>query len=225
MHPIEMPAAPEPYALHAGDPLATPGIGTMLAMPPERLQRTLRFLDEARFGGLVSHLFAVRAFMPDVIGTSPSPWLDAQRASLRELLDRLFIKLRLPNYLIAPRDLETKASRETLQTFLRFASSASGAPVTNGTRTVLGSLNGSQLRDSLEDLESAPIASAMPWFALSACLPNVEPEWANYREVLSSALDDLIEADPNDFADVVQRKPYPVVDAALDVVRARLTTA
>ncbi|MBV9271378.1 MAG: hypothetical protein JO165_09795, partial [Candidatus Eremiobacteraeota bacterium] len=64
----------------------------------------------------------------------------------------------------------------------------------------------------------------MPWFALSGCLPNMEPEWANYRDVLSAALDDLTEADPNDFADVVQRKPYPVVDAALDVVRARLTS-
>ncbi|MBV9272114.1 MAG: DUF11 domain-containing protein, partial [Candidatus Eremiobacteraeota bacterium] len=155
-HPLEIAGESELFALDAAAPFVTEGIGTMLALSPERLQRTLRFLDEARFGGLVSHLFAVRAFMPDIIGTSPAPWLDAQRASLRELLDRLFIKLRLPNYVIAPRDLETKASRETLQTFLRFASSASGAPMTNGTRTVLGSLDGGSLRDSLQELENAP---------------------------------------------------------------------
>ena len=42
--------------------------GVAISFSAERLDRALRFIDEARFGGLVTHLFALRAFLPDAFG-------------------------------------------------------------------------------------------------------------------------------------------------------------
>jgi hypothetical protein len=62
-----------------------------------QLPRTVRFLNETRFPGLVRHLFALRALLPEATN-----W-----GRVREQLDRLFIKLRLPHYTVAERDIET----------------------------------------------------------------------------------------------------------------------
>src|SRR5581483_4800636 len=40
-------------------------VETAVAFDRKRLERTLKFLSEARFSGLASHLFALRAFFPD----------------------------------------------------------------------------------------------------------------------------------------------------------------
>ena len=77
-------------------------VGVCAAFTAERLNRALRFLDEARFGGTITHLFALRAFLPDAIGDAHAAALPALHDALHEELDRLFIKLRLPSYAIAP---------------------------------------------------------------------------------------------------------------------------
>ncbi|MDP9024897.1 MAG: hypothetical protein M3N13_05980, partial [Candidatus Eremiobacteraeota bacterium] len=70
--------------LHADSNLWAEGssgkVLTLCAFTPDRLDKTLRFLDEARFGGLVSHLFAIRAFLPTAGSSSTlQKALDSER--------------------------------------------------------------------------------------------------------------------------------------------------
>ena len=170
----------------------------------ERLERALRFLNEARFPGLVTHLFAIRAFLPDAAPESMQRELAQVRESLRESLDRLFIKLRLPNYVIAPRDLETAGGRSALTAF-------AGAAYGEGDVKALAARLG-----------DAPLGTALPWAILARLIPAESEALQHYRSMLASALDELIPADETAFSDALQRRRYPVLDAALDVVRAQL---
>jgi hypothetical protein len=158
----------------------------------ERLERSLRFLSEARFNGLVTHLFALRAFFPDNIPGADEEAVHEVREALRESLDRVYIKLRLPNYVIAPRDLETPAGKAALEDLLA----------------------------SIDVEEPATLAGR--WAALARLIPGDGEALTHYRQLLTGAFDELANADDVAFIDALQRKTYPVLDAALDVVRAQL---
>jgi uncharacterized repeat protein (TIGR01451 family) len=198
-------------------------VETVVAFDRERLSRTLKFLTEARFGGLASHLFALRAFFPDEAGVSAADALQEVRDTLRETLDRLFIKLRLPHYVIAPRDLENAASRACVVTLLSSVQPGQ-VTLTNGAAVLRGASDAGELRALADRLEDAPLATALPWAALARLLPSESDAEANYRRMLITSLDDLAGVDETAFVDALQRRPYPVLDAALDVVRAQLST-
>jgi uncharacterized repeat protein (TIGR01451 family) len=221
--PRYLPSPAVPTNGHVDAPQPASGTKLQLALTPERIEKTMRFLEEARFGGLVSHLFAIRSFFPDAIGSSGAPAL--QRESLRETLDRLFIKLRLPHYTIAPRDLESSATRATLEAFLAAAGKAEGEPPAPppGARVFEGEIDASALRENSGDVADAPLGTALPWLTLARFIPAAQPDMRNYRDVLLAALAEAVALDSHGFIDALQRKPYPVLDAALDVVRAGLS--
>jgi uncharacterized repeat protein (TIGR01451 family) len=198
--------------------------GTSLAFTAERLARALRFLDEARFEGFITHLFALRAFLPDAAGDAHGGALAALRDLLREELDRLFIKLRLPNYVIAPRDLETPSLRTTIERVLHEAAAARGVPAEAPAASLVlrGSFDPLELDDIVDRLENVELASAVPWTGLVRLLPDSTPQFANYRALLVERLDSLAELESAEFIDALQRKRDTVLDAALDVVRASL---
>ena len=54
-------------------------------------------------------------------------------------------------------------------------------------------------------------------------MPSESDAEANYRRMLVTSLDDLAGVDETAFIDALQRRPYPVLDAALSVVCAQLT--
>ncbi len=60
----------------ATGPLA-PRTGVSVSFNARSLDRTLRFIDEAHFGGVVTHLFAMRAFLPDALGDAHGATLAA----------------------------------------------------------------------------------------------------------------------------------------------------
>ena len=208
---------------HAGDDGESQVVETAIAFDHHRLDRALKFLTEARFGGLASHLFALRAFFPDEAGTGAEDALADVHTTLRETLDRLFIKLRLPNYVIAPRDLETSAARAGVVALL---TSLRPGQVTlpAGDVVLRGAADLYELRALADRLQDAPLATALPWAALARLLPSETEAEANYRRMLITSLDDLAGVDDSAFVDALQRRPYPVLDAALDVMRAQLTT-
>lgn len=208
---------------HAGDDGEPQVIETVAAFDSERLSRTLKFLSEARFGGLATHLFALRAFFPDEAGPAAETALQEVRGTLRETLDRLFIKLRLPHYVITPRDLENAATRAGVVTLLA-ALQPGQATLTNGAAVMRGACDAAELRALADRLEDAPLATALPWAALARLLPSESDAEVNYRRMLITSLDDLAGVDETAFIDALQRRPYPVLDAALDVVRAQLST-
>jgi uncharacterized repeat protein (TIGR01451 family) len=198
--------------------------GTLTPFTAERLERTLRFLQEARFGGLVTHLFALRAFLPDAIGDAHCGALAPLRELLREELDRLFIKLRLPHYVIAPRDIETPSLRSTIERVLHEAAGARGLPADSPTAAIelRGSFLASASGDFAERLAGCQLASALPWAALARLLPDETAATAEYRTRLIDALDDLADSESNEFIDALQHRHDAELEASLDAVCASL---
>ncbi len=198
--------------------------GTLATFTPERLERTLRFLREARFGGLVTHLFVLRAFLPDAVGETHCSALAPMRDLLREELDRLFIKLRLPRYAIAPRDVETPSLRSTVEHVLHEAALARGVPAEPPTDPIVlrGSFDPETMHELAERLSSAELATAAPWAALARLLPNETSAFARYQGGLIDVFDRLADADPGEFIEELQQREDAALDAALDAILAAL---
>jgi uncharacterized repeat protein (TIGR01451 family) len=198
--------------------------GTIAAFTPERLNRTLRLLREARFRGLITHLFAVRAFLPQGVGDAHRSALEPARELLREELDRLFIKLRLPLYVLTARDIETPSLRSTLERLVREAAGARGVPAESLTAvlSLRGTFDPRELRDLGERFAQARLASALPWAALARLLPDQTPACAEYRALLIEVLDGFDDSDCNEFIDALQHRYDSRLDAALDAMTASL---
>ncbi|MGP8101042.1 MAG: hypothetical protein ACLQHL_09860, partial [Candidatus Cybelea sp.] len=198
--------------------------GTIAAFTPERLNRTLRLLREARFRGLITHIFAVRAFLPEGVGDARCGALEPARELLREELDRLFIKFRLPLYVLTARDIETPSLHSTLERLVREAGAARGVPAESPTAalTLRGTFDPRELRDFGERMAHAQLATALPWAALARLLPGETPAWADYRALLIEALDDFEDSDCNEFIDALQHRGDERLDAALDGMAASL---
>ncbi|HEY1884378.1 MAG TPA: hypothetical protein VGG51_15220 [Candidatus Cybelea sp.] len=197
---------------------------TLTAFTAQRLGRTARFLREARFGGLITHIFALRAFLPDAIGDARCGALSATKELLRDEFDRLFIKLRLPGYAIAPRDVETPSLRSTLERLIAEAAAARGVPEEPPTVALAlrGALDPVELRELGDRLALTPLATAAPWAALARLLPSQGGAFFAYRARLIDALDALLDADSNDFIDVLAHHEDVALDSALDAVVASL---
>jgi uncharacterized repeat protein (TIGR01451 family) len=204
--------------------IVTDQLGVVSSFSSERHARVLRFLDESRFDGLVTHLFALRALFPGGIGDTHLSSLGAMREALRDELDRLFIRLRLPSYAIAARDVETPSFRASIERLVHDVSAAHGVPAeTPGTTLVLrGSIDAQSIVAAAERLGECELATAPPWSVLARFLPDGTPQLSNYRTMLVAKFDALAEADTSEFLDALQRRRDPALDAALDVVRTSL---
>jgi uncharacterized repeat protein (TIGR01451 family) len=204
--------------------LAGDRVGVAVTFTSERHARVLRFLDEARFDGLVTHLFAMRAFFPEAIGDTHVGAVASMREMLRDETDRLFIKLRLPSYVIAPRDIETPSMRATLERLLHDVHGARGTPTeTPGANVVLrGSYDPAEIAELSDRLGEIELASAFPWAILAHFLPDGTAQFAHYRNMLVARLDSFADADSTEFLDALQRRRDVALDAALDVVRTSL---
>ncbi|MDP9017639.1 MAG: DUF11 domain-containing protein, partial [Candidatus Eremiobacteraeota bacterium] len=161
-------------ASHAGEKVAT-----VCAFSNDQLEKTLRFLEEAQFGGLISHLFAIRAFLPSAIagtGTLLSA-LEDERAVLRDSLDQLFIKLRLPTYVIAARDIESPAMRSSLVALLDALEhgDTSRVPVQQGSLRLTGSIDAGGLSALRSRTAGAALSSAASWYALANLIVDSSP--------------------------------------------------
>jgi hypothetical protein len=144
------------------------------------------------------------------------------RETLRETLDHIFIKLRMATYVIAPRDLESTAARDALDALLGALDTQSPPAQLHGSLLLHGSIARGEVDQLRHRLNDAALGTALPWAILARLLPSEGDGLRNYRDLLVAALDDLSGSDETAFIDALQRKPYPVLDAALDVVRTQL---
>ncbi|NNM99395.1 MAG: DUF11 domain-containing protein [Candidatus Eremiobacteraeota bacterium] len=217
------PSAIMPAVLN-GSMVSRSRVGTLVVLGPERLAQIERQLGEFRPGKIVGHLFALRALLPDAVGSAQLPSLDLLRDALRESLDRLFIKLRIAHYAMVERELETPALRASIENALADAALARGAPTlpSGQVASLTGHFDGDEMRALLERLPEAPLASALPWFALAHLLPDERVPVARYRSALCAALGSLLACDPSEFLDRLTRGTDDGLDAALAGVRESL---
>jgi hypothetical protein len=79
-----------------------------LRLTGERRSEIERLFVRGPSEGLVSHLFVLRCFFPDALGADAgvAAALDGVRSALRDVFDRLFVKLRIPGFDVSSDDLE-----------------------------------------------------------------------------------------------------------------------
>ncbi|HEY0798022.1 MAG TPA: hypothetical protein VGD50_02675, partial [Candidatus Baltobacteraceae bacterium] len=214
--------------------LALPGeLSFAVEFSPERLDRTLRFLDEADFGALLTHLFALRAFFPDFASGSAylDTLLEAERGTLRNTLDRLFVTLRLPRFKLSAKDLETQAGRDTtrqLFTGLADERPMRSLPDIRGLR-MIGTLDPSEAAGLAAELADAPLGSAAPWYALAHLLGQTLDNAGQtstaigaYREAMVSTLGSFTTRPVASFHKALTSERFSQLDTTLRDVRMSL---
>ncbi len=153
---------PQPNSGSSGLPTAL-----YLTLPESRLDWIVKYLEEARFDGLIAHLMVIRALFPE---TAEGPRANAVLARhvqlLDELVDRLFLKLRLPGVELAPEDLETPQYRASLRALLDALRTERGSEEPDGAGLRLVTfVDPATVADLASALDGAPLATAAPWRA------------------------------------------------------------
>ena len=194
-----------------------------LSLDDEKLAWTVRYLEEARLGGLIPDVLLLRALFPyDAAGADAATRrrLREHADRLNELADRLFVKLRLPKPDIAAADVETAALRESL---LDVLAALRELPVAapyeaNGLR-LISSLRGDELASAEAALGEAPLVTAEPWLATALLLGStlefdgrVVEDISAYRTALRLELTALRDLDADAFLEALLSR---VVDAQL----------
>ncbi|MDE2573518.1 MAG: hypothetical protein KGM44_13470 [bacterium] len=212
-------------------------VATLSIYSQDRLARAVRLISSVEAGALFPHLYAVRAFLPDrLIGPAGlEELLEAERERLHELLDHLFIKLRLPRYLVSQKDLEDRPARNALVALMRGIAEQRlpAAEATPHAYVVLtGSMTVQEAAAHADDLEQAPLGSARPWRALGGLIPQAGANedgvalgeaLAAYRARFIEAMGDLERLPPGEFHRVLAARSPESLDAALAALRAVAT--
>jgi len=184
------------------------GAAVFLDLDDERLEWIVQYLEEARFPGLLGHLMVLRALFPDA-AVAPEATAELQRhaATLNELVDRLFLRLRLPGATLHKDDLETKEMRASLKAVIEALrqSPAHGRPDDDGLR-IEGFVDGAVLAESVVMLQRAKLVTAAPWRVLAAMMGTSlrrdgapVADFAPYRDALLRALSELATLSPTEF--------------------------
>ncbi|HEV3087986.1 MAG TPA: hypothetical protein VGX96_12235 [Candidatus Elarobacter sp.] len=226
----EPPIAPEPEPV----PVAR---RVRLVFARDALERALMFLEQSDYGGLITHLFAIRTLLPTAFvglnGEVPGK-LAAEREALRGVVDRLFIKMRMPRYALTGKDLEDRAARSALLELVHSLEDAKPTEeVHPGEATVVleGPVDVAALTPYLARLESDPLGTATPWLILAELLPSafVEPRGGEsmnaYRSALIATFTNVAALPQDEFHRVLSGTQNAALDAGLRNVRTALRDA
>ncbi len=140
-----------------------------LDLDHEQLAQTLRALEKSDAGGLVPHIFAVRALFPRSLAgadTRAAQTIENASIAIRAPLDRLFVRLRVPRLTITAKDLEDRDSRFALRDLVSTVLHASAEELPDlpqGAVRLSGNVDTAGLRPRADELESAPLGSVVPW--------------------------------------------------------------
>jgi hypothetical protein len=214
--------APAPAAFD--EPVIETPTSLSLALDEAKLDWMVRYLDEARFEGVVSHLMVIRALFPDTAETpAATERLREHGAKLNELVDRLFIKLRLPNQTLVRDDLETWEYRESFEALLASLRSERGRDIEmRGGLTISSWVEPRMLSAAEEDLRHSKIVTAAPWHAASMLIATslerdgqLVASFGSYREALLRQFWSMRDLSPTEF-EAALHKPG---DVELEVER------
>jgi uncharacterized repeat protein (TIGR01451 family) len=233
--PEPPPAAviPAPAPAHGAKPFRV-----RVTFSREALERTLGLLEQSDYGGLVRHLFVLRALFPDgLVGLNGE--LEAKFVAERDLLhgvvDRLFIKMRLPRYALTAKDLEDRGSRMALVELVAALRGADPGPASKPPRdpiVVEGAIDRDRIVANLSALESEPLGGPRPWLVIAEFLGD-HIEWPGgrsaalgaYRSALIATFMNVGALPIDEFHRVLVGSTNASLDAALGDVRAALRDA
>lgn len=162
---LEVLPAPPP------EPEPEPSPTIYIDYTQDQLIQAIRTLEMSDVGGLIPHIFAIRALFPNAIAGADAhveQIAESAARAIREPLDRLFVRLRAPRLTITAKDLEDRESRFALRTLVDAL--IESPPVELGERTprivrLSGRVDFETLKRSRAQLESAPLGSVTPWIA------------------------------------------------------------
>ncbi len=170
-------------------PTATPAGATTVDGPiayldlsHDVLAQRLAMLDKADAGGLIRHLFAVRALTlaADAFGGP---------------LDKFFVRLRMPRLTVSAKDLEDRESREALHDLLAATIEhppvADGAPIGDTVR-LQGPLDLETLRALQGALETSALGDVTPWLIGARLMGTTIVREGSRSELLGAYRDELI---------------------------------
>jgi hypothetical protein len=115
------PSAPEPVPPGPLGAVCDP-VAFTLRLDAARRAEIERLATALRSDGLVGHLFALRLFFPEPCARCDARLAAALRAldeTLRDVYDRLFVKLRIPGFIVCADDLEDAALRAAIVAVLQ----------------------------------------------------------------------------------------------------------
>jgi hypothetical protein len=160
-----LPAPPPP------EPEPEPGPTVYVDFTQDQLVQALRTLEMSNAGGLIAHIFAIRALFPNAIAGADTQFeqiAESAARAIREPLDRLFVRLRAPRLTITAKDLEDRESRFALRSFVDALLEAPVEELGELEPRVVrlsGRADPHVLRRSRAQLDSAPLGSVTPWIA------------------------------------------------------------
>lgn len=204
-----------------------------LNLSDERLAWTTRYLDEGGTTGLVPHLMVLRALFPDDASGADNGTRErvrAYRERLSESVDRLFVRLRLPDVSVTSGDLETQDLRDSLsEVVATLAALPRPAPYEREGLRLVGAIQSEELAAAGAALKAAPVATAAPWLAMTLLLGSslerdgrVVADLRSYRTALRDELAPLQNLSADEFIYAVQHAPVKdrLVSAREDLLGA-----
>jgi uncharacterized repeat protein (TIGR01451 family) len=228
--PERAAAAPEhPVVSEAPEP---PAATVFLELSDDHLGWAVQYLVQTRVGGIVAHLLAVRALFPDRI-SGGDRLLRARLRSHREMLgehaDRLFIKVRLPDFPLGPADVETPELRASLVALVEelAAEKNERASLRSGLR-LAQKLDHAMLAAAVEELGGDNLATAASWRVMAQLIGTslerdggIVTEFTAYRDALVAELTKRAGLDAAAFEASLKDPVDPLLDEAREsVVRA-----
>ncbi|PZR59573.1 MAG: hypothetical protein DLM50_00230 [Candidatus Meridianibacter frigidus] len=145
----------------------------------------------------------------------------------RDILDRLFIKRRLPDYSITARDIVTTQLRLGLQTVVsQLMGDQDNAPPALSSTRLRGPLDVPSLQRAADYLQQRAVESAASWFAACALIVGDSAAGLGaYRTALLAVVEPYVNVDEHDFLNALQQGRFPELDRALEGVKRSLLTA
>ncbi len=181
--------------------------GTLASPPSARWDEIARLLQGVRCRGLVVHVLALRALFPEPLDGAaqpPNAALDAAGHAMRDVFDRLFVKLRIPGFVVGVDDLEDEPLRRAVLALADpFGDALERAPL--GAPAVLRLL-----------LAAIPPQSDAPaGIAASAYLRALDAMLASYEDLPLAVFDEALARGRDDALDDARAALLAAIDGHL----------
>jgi hypothetical protein len=235
--PVVAVAAPAPFAcrpeglpFHLDAAVLAPATGIVFAvrLDAQRRAALARMLRALRGSGIAAHVPLVAALFPDTAGSDDPALAHALAVAgraIRMTYERLFVKLRIPGYDVAPHDLEDAAARSAVLDLFDVAARAT--PVAGAAPALGVAIDRARARDVRERLAHAPLGGLDAIAAAAALLPRAGTDpaagaLAAYVALLADELDAARSLGQDAFAAFLAMHANPALDRACAAAVAAL---